>query len=61
MEHWNKAYAKEAYAIAASVLRQFKRNWLADRVERGLEPRSRLEIQIAMRALMVARGDIISN
>jgi hypothetical protein len=57
MEPWNKAYVLEATAIAASVIEEQGQRWLADQVRRGRQPR-RPEIRIAMRALMVARGDL---
>lgn len=46
---------QEAREVAASVLREFGRNWLADQVQYGKAPSSRLEIRVAKRALMVAR------
>jgi hypothetical protein len=57
VEYWNKAYASEATAIAAAVIEEQGQRWLADQVRRGRQPK-RPEIRIAMRALMVARGEL---
>lgn len=57
MEPWNKEYAFEARAIAAAVIEEQGHRWLADQIRKGAQP-GRMEVRIAMRALMVARGEL---
>lgn len=60
MPPWNEHYRYEAREIAAATVESFGRHWLADQIRKGNQPK-RLEIQVAMRALMAARGELISN
>jgi hypothetical protein len=55
-EAWNEAYVSEAGEIAATVVDQDGRYWLADQIRTGKQPR-RQEVRVAMLALMVARGE----
>ena len=57
MRPWNEAYRQEAEAIAASVVGESGFEWKAAQIERGKVPRGQ-EVTIAMRALMVARGEL---
>lgn len=50
------AYRFEAREIAAQVLGKFGQNWTAEQVRDGKQPK-RWEVQVAMMALMVARGE----
>ena len=56
MKPWNDAYRFEAEAIAASVVEERGYRWKAGQIKRGARLRSE-EVEIAMRALMVARGE----
>lgn len=53
---WTPAYRFEAREIAAQVLGKFGQNWTAEQVRDGKQPMRR-EVQVAMMALMVARGE----
>ena len=53
---WNKAYRREAEAIAASVVGERGYLWKAAEIEKGARSRSE-EVEIAMSALMLARGE----
>jgi hypothetical protein len=57
MKHWKKEYAQEALEIAAAMVEESGRRWLADQMRRH-KAGDRFETRLAMRALMVARGDI---
>jgi len=56
MISWNDTYRGEAEAIAASVVGERGYLWKATQIESGRRPRSE-EVEIAMRALMFARGE----
>jgi len=57
MNRWKKEYEHEAVAIAAAMVEESGRHWLAGQMRRH-KAGNRIETRIAMRALMVARGDI---
>jgi hypothetical protein len=57
MKAWNEGYRWEAEAIAAAVVGERGYRWKASEIERGRRRKSE-EVEIAMRALMVARGEI---
>lgn len=57
MDIWNKEYYLEAAAIAAAIVERDGYFWLADQIRRGKIGRRRWEVQIAMAALMIARGE----
>jgi cell division protein FtsL len=57
MRSWNETYQHEAEAIAASVVGESGFEWKAAQIERGKFSRGQ-EVTIAMRALMVARGEL---
>lgn len=57
MKPWNEAYRMEAEIIAASVFKECGYRWTAAQIQRGKQA-GRIEVVIAMRALMVARGEI---
>jgi hypothetical protein len=56
MGPWNEDYRIEAEAIASLVVGERGYRWKATQIKRGLRSRGE-EVAIAMRALMVARGD----
>jgi hypothetical protein len=56
MKPWNKIYKFEARAIAASVVREGGYRWKAGEIMKGARDGGD-EVQIAMRALMIAGGE----
>lgn len=57
MTDWKTGYASEAVAISADIVEESGHHWLANQMSSGTAG-NRIETQIAMRALMVARGDL---
>lgn len=54
---WNEAYRREAEAIAGSTVADWGQRWAALEFFRGRRKQS-LDVAIAMRALMLARGEL---
>lgn len=57
MKAWNDQYRHQAQVIAASIVGKRGHEWTASEIERGRR-NSGVEVEIAMLALMVARGEL---